>query len=69
LAPNGYFSTLSNQLQYPNDTLRFANANTFPILVGDSYVMRFNFPLRVNDKWTGYCKNIAGTIIGTAYYH
>lgn len=34
LAPNGFFSTSSNQLQYPNDNLLFGNANTFPVLVG-----------------------------------
>lgn len=34
LAPNGYFGTTSNQLQYPNDTLIFGDAHTFPLLVG-----------------------------------
>lgn len=73
LAPNGYFGTLSNQLQMPNDNLIFGDAHTFPLLVGDSYVMRFNFPLRVNDKFAGLCKSTNGVaatgLYGDAYYH
>jgi hypothetical protein len=72
LAPNGYFATTSNQLQFPNDNLMFGNAHTFPLLVGDAYVVRFNFPLRVNDQM-GLCNRavagVAGTPYGLAYYH
>lgn len=70
MQPKGFFATSSNQLQFPNDTLIFANANTFPIIIGDSYVLRFNFPLRVNDRINNCkCKNTAGVPIGDAYYH
>lgn len=69
IAPNGYFDTTSRQLQYPNDNLLFMNGNSNPLIVGDAYVMRFNFPLRVNDKFTGQCKTLAGVVYGTAYYH
>lgn len=32
--------------------------------------MRFNFPLRVNDLYAGYCKSPGGTVtFGDAYYH
>lgn len=68
-APNGYFSTTSGQLQYPGDNVLFMNANSNPLLIGDSYVMRFNFPLRVNDIFTGQCKTLGGVAYGTAYYH
>ena len=36
---------------------------------GDAYVLFFNFPLRVNGKFTGACMNMGGSVYGDAYYH
>jgi hypothetical protein len=53
--------------------LLLANANTFPMIIGDAFVVRFNFPLRVNDKYGTFCKQQSGGIVsgthGDAYYH
>ena len=70
LSPNGHFSTTSNQYQFPNDDFRFGDAHTYPILANsDSFVLRFNFPIRVNGRFDGLCKTTAGAVIGNAYYH
>lgn len=69
LQPNGYFSSLSGQLQMPNDKLLFGDAHSLPVIVGESYVVRFKFPLRVNGKYPGFCQSIGGVVYGDAYYH
>ena len=54
----------------PNDDLTFGNAHTSDLLVGDAYILRFNFPTRVNDLQAGACKSADGlTVYGDAYYH
>jgi len=35
----------------------------------DSYVLKFNFPLRVNDKKPLACTSMSGFVYGDAYYH
>ena len=70
LAPNGYFNPASYQYQMPNEDLTFGDAHTDDILDGDAYILRFNFPIRVNGLQTGACKSADGlTVYGDAYYH
>lgn len=47
------------------------DAHTNALLVGDAFVIKFGFPIRVNGKVTGGCVDAATqTIIyGDAYYH
>ena len=67
LAPITPISTTSGQLQYPNDDLLLGDAHTFPLEIGDSYVVRLGFPIRVNDMLN--CSFESGAITGIAYYH
>ena len=70
LAPNGHFSTTSNQYQTQNDDILLGDAHTYQLEIGDSFVMRWNFPLRVNGLVAGACKTADGvTTYGDAYYH
>lgn len=48
----------------------FSNNNRAVLNVGDAYVVKFNFPIRVNTKVVGGCRNKLGTLVyGNAYYH
>jgi hypothetical protein len=67
--PNGYFDTTSHQLQYPNDQLIFGDAHTNQLLKDDAYVLRFNFPLRINGLCSKCCQPLNGPAYGDAYYH
>jgi hypothetical protein len=69
LSKSGYFNTSSTQLQMQNDTLMFGEAHTDPLFPGDAYVVKFNFPLRVNGLYPNYCLSSSGVIYGDAYYH
>jgi hypothetical protein len=68
-APTAFFSTNNNQLETPNEQLRLSRYNTKAFAVGDFYVVKFNFPIRVNAKVVSGCRDNLGNIIGTAYYH
>lgn len=68
--PFGFFETSSNQLQMPNEILSFSNNNAKVLSIKDAYIMKFNFPLRVNAKVVGGCTDKTGlTVYGDAYYH
>lgn len=70
LTPTGNFATLSNQMNTVNDILIFSNANTYQLSIGDSYVLFFNFPLRVNDLITPTgCTSNTGVLYGDLVYH
>lgn len=73
LSPNGYFNTLSGQLQYQNDSLIFGDAHTNQLVAGDAFVLKFAFPLRMNGKYNNYCQSTNGLAAtgtyGHAYYH
>jgi hypothetical protein len=67
--PTGFFSTNNNQLQTTNEQLRLSRYNTRAFVAGDFYVVKFNFPIRLNVKVDSGCRDNLGNIIGTAYYH
>lgn len=68
ISPNIDITTASYQLQMPNDQLLVGDAHSNDLLVGDSYVLKFKFPLRVNGLYPGFC-NFASGAVGDAYYH
>lgn len=54
----------------PTDNFLLGDSHTYPLLINDAYLIKFNFPLRVNGKFTGACMNNAQTVVyGDAYYH
>ena len=54
----------------PFDDLKIGDAHTFDLLAGDSFILKLGFPIRVNDKIPGGCKDATNTTIyGDAYYH
>lgn len=54
----------------PNDNFLIGNANTYALMLGDAFLIKFNFPIRKNGKVTGGCKDFGGTIAyGDAIYH
>lgn len=54
----------------PNDDFMIGNANTYALLPGDAFLVKFNFPIRKNGKVPTGCKNVGKTIIyGDAIYH
>ncbi len=54
----------------PNENFFLGDAHTYPLLVGDAFLIKFNFPIRVNGKFVGACMNSAQTLVyGDAYYH
>lgn len=68
--PTGYFRTNNNQLQTKNEFLYLSRYNTKPFTANvDYYVVKFNFPLRMNTKVLSGCRDNLGNIIGTIYYH
>jgi hypothetical protein len=70
LAKNGFPTTTSQQMEMPNDDFMIGNANTFALLPGDAFLVKFNFPIRKNGKVPGGCKNVGKTITyGDAIYH
>jgi hypothetical protein len=70
LAKAGYPATTSMQMEYEGDDFLIGDAHTFDLLPGDSFIMKFGFPIRVNGKVASGCTDLAGTVIyGDAYYH
>ena len=68
--PSGFFATSTNQKDMPNESLTFANNNANTLQLNDAYVIKFNFPIRVNGMFLTACQNPAGTVFyGDAYYH
>ena len=53
----------------PNERFKMSRYNTLPLAAKDFYVVKFNFPLRVNDKKLTSCTDRFGSNIGTIYYH
>ena len=66
---NAYFYTTNNQLELAGESLYLARYHIKSIVTGDSYVLKFNFPIRVNGKFTSGCKTSGGITIGDLYYH
>jgi hypothetical protein len=70
ISPNGFFATTSMQLEMPTDNFLLGDAHTYPLEIGDAFLIKFNFPIRVNGKFPGGCMNSAQTqTYGDAYYH
>lgn len=70
LALQGFAKTASMQLEYENDDFMIGNANTYQLQLGDAFVVKFGFPLRVNDLVAGGCKDSTkATTYGDLYYH
>jgi hypothetical protein len=70
ISPTGYFATTSMQREMPTDNLLLGDAHSYPLLVGDAFLIKFNFPIRVNGKFVGGCMNSAQTLpYGDVYYH
>jgi len=54
----------------PNDNLLLGDAHTYPLLINDAFLIKFNFPIRVNGKFVGACMDSAQVnTYGDAYYH
>ena len=67
---SGNVRSTNYYMQTPSTNIELTALNPAAMVAGDAYVLFFNFPLRVNGKFTGACTNIAGsTVYGDAYYH
>lgn len=70
LSKNGYPTTSSLQMEMPSDDFMIGNANSFALLPGDAFLVKFGFPIRKNDRVTGGCQDINKMIVyGDAIYH
>ena len=57
-------------MEYPNDDFLIGSAHSFDLLPGDAYLIKFGFPLRVNDKQLNQCIDLRTALpCGDAYYH
>jgi hypothetical protein len=70
LSKNGFATTTSQQMEMPNDDFKIGNANTYALLPGDAFLVKFNFPIRKNGKVASGCRDNTNMIIyGDAIYH
>jgi hypothetical protein len=49
--------------------LSLSRYNTRAFVRGDFYVMKFNFPIRVNTMLNTGCRDTSLGFMGTIYYH
>jgi hypothetical protein len=70
LSKAGYPTTNTLQMEMPNSDFIIKHANTFALLPGDAFVIKFGFPIRKNGKVLGGCKNLDKTVTyGDVIYH